>query len=169
VGQVQDRIAGTDPGHGERLKLIIFHGADNVAKNFTGMTMFRISREERIQKVLADYADKYDLSENSRKTLNELTEWLRRMKEESREEWPHEDFFELLLGEQEFDKELAIKEVLDKLRTFQEFVITLVDKLAMFHASLSDEQKSRIREEFGKRGTRRRRWQNRRRRHRPVA
>jgi len=91
------------------------------------------------------------------------------MKEESREEWPHEDFFELLLGQQEFDKELAIKEILDKLRTFQEFVITLVDKLAMFHASLSDEQKSRIRKELGKRGTKRRRWQNRRRRQQPDA
>lgn len=131
--------------------------------------MFWKSQEEHLHKVLSEFAEDGDLSENSRKTLKELSDWLTKMKEESREEWPHEEFLELLLGEQEFDKEMVIKEVLDKLRTFQEFVITLVDKLAVFHASLSDAQKLRIREQFKKRGTKWHGWRGRHGKHKAVS
>lgn len=123
--------------------------------------MFWAAREDRIQKALSGFAEKYELSEDSREKLKELTEWLAETKQEAQEEWTHDELFEMLLGEQEFDKDFVMRAVLDNLRFFQEFAITLVDKLSAFHGTLTDEQKFRIREAFDKRGKERHVWRGR--------
>ena len=127
--------------------------------------MFWRHDEEQMETALVRFTEKLDLTENSESKLKDLTDWLAESRQQAREEWSHEELFESLMSEQDFDKNTIFQEVHDSLRTLEEFATTLIDKLADFHSTLTDEQKVRLSEEFGKRGKEHRGWSGCHRRH----
>ena len=128
--------------------------------------MFWRHDEEQMETALVRFGETLDLTENSKSKLTNLTDWLAESRQQAREEWSHEELFESLMSEQEFDKDAIVQEVHDSLRTLEEFATTLIDKLADFHSTLTDEQKARLSEEFGQRGKEHRGWSGWHRRHR---
>ena len=128
--------------------------------------MFWNSDEERMQKALARFRDKFELGADANRALEDLINWLAKQHAARSEEWSHEELLQALMGPDDFDQESVLKEVKDGLQALETFASTLVAKLAAFHAALTAEQRQQLAEEFKKHGHKHRRWLGWNRKHR---
>lgn len=128
--------------------------------------MFWRCDERRLSEALDRLRQELDLSEKSDAALNDVTEWLSQYHAKLNEEWSHDDLLKALVSDVEADKGTVLKELRDSLEAMEGFAVTLVEKLAAFRATLSDEQKSVLADEFSTRGRKARSWQGWHRHHR---
>lgn len=101
-----------------------------------------------IQKVLAHFEKTCELSEESQLYLKDLTQWLTDSRQRAHQERSSCDRFTTVICDCEFDTNAVIQKVNDDLHVLQERTITLVDKLAAFNATLTDEQKAEFNQAF---------------------
>ncbi|WOJ93731.1 hypothetical protein R0135_00855 [Congregibacter variabilis] len=110
------------------------------------MLMFLQSDEDRVADGLTRFREHFVLNRNSEEKLNELTAWLERSRHALPKKYSHDDFVELVMGNNDPDELVAALHAAFTSR--ENFTETLLEKLIDFRDSLTLGQRTELAEEL---------------------